>query len=155
MGINRYVATGNLTRDPSISSTAGGTPVMSFGMAINDRKRNAQTGEWEDAAVFVDCVMYGNRAESLSKILKKGMKCSIEGRLRYSSWEKNGERRSKLEVVINEIEFLSAPSAAKENLSAQRATPMQNSGANRSGANRAYDANNEPYDEVYGYDVEF
>ena len=107
LSINKVIISGNLTRDPETSTTTNGTTVMSFGVAVNDRKRNAQTGEWEDVANFVDCVMFGSRAEALSRILVKGMKCAIEGRLRYSSWEKDGQKRSKLEVVVDEIEFLS------------------------------------------------
>lgn len=108
MSINKVMITGNLTRDPETRTTAGGTTVLSFGVAVNDRRRNAQSGEWEDVANFVDCVMFGNRAESLSHILTKGMKVAIEGKLRYSSWERDGQRRSKLEVVVDEIEFLSS-----------------------------------------------
>ena len=75
-------------------------------MAVNDRRRNQQTGEWEDVPNFVDCVAFGARAEALSKILKKGMKVAVDGKLRYSSWEKDGQRRSKLEVVAEEIELM-------------------------------------------------
>ena len=109
MSINKVCISGNLTRDPELRATAGGTQVLSFGVAVNDRRRNQQTGEWEDHPNFVDCTMFGNRAEALARILRKGMKVAIEGRLRYSSWEdKNGGgRRSKLEVVPDEIELMS------------------------------------------------
>ena len=109
MSINKVCISGNLTRDPELRATAGGTQVLSFGVAVNDRRRNQQTGEWEDYPNFVDCTMFGNRAEALARILRKGMKVAIEGRLRYSSWEdKNGGgRRSKLEVVPDEIELMS------------------------------------------------
>lgn len=109
MSINRVNITGNLTRDPELRSTAGGTAVLGFGVAVNDRRRNQQTGEWEDYPNFVDCTMFGNRAEALSRILRKGMKVAIEGKLRYSSWEdKNGGgRRSKIEIIPDEVELLS------------------------------------------------
>ncbi len=106
MSINRVNISGNLTRDPEIRATQGGTQVMSFGVAVNDRRRNPQTGEWEDYPNFVDCTMFGTRAEALSRFLSKGMKVAIEGKLRYSSWERDGQRRSKLEVIVDEIEFL-------------------------------------------------
>ena len=61
MSINRVNITGNLTRDPELRATAGGTQVLSFGVAVNDRRRNAQTGEWEDYPNFVDCTMFGTR----------------------------------------------------------------------------------------------
>ena len=107
MSINRVNITGNLTRDPELRATAGGTQVLSFGVAVNDRRRNAQTGEWEDYPNFVDCTMFGTRAEAVSRFLAKGNKVAIEGKLRYSSWEKDGQRRSKLEVIVDEIEFMS------------------------------------------------
>ena len=107
MSINRVIITGNLTRDPEMRATAGGTQVMSFGVAVNDRRRNQQTGEWEDYPNFVDCTMFGTRAEAVSRYLSKGSKVAIEGKLRYSSWERDGQRRSKLEVIVDEIEFLS------------------------------------------------
>ena len=108
MSINRVNISGNLTRDPELRSTAGGTQILSFGVAVNDRRRNQQTGEWEDVPNFVDCVVFGQRAEALSRFLSKGSKVAIEGKLRFSSWEtKEGQRRSKLEVVVDEVEFLS------------------------------------------------
>ena len=67
MSINRVNITGNLTRDPELRATAGGTQVLSFGVAVNDRRRNAQTGEWEDYPNFVDCTMFGTRAEAVSR----------------------------------------------------------------------------------------
>ncbi|VWL92995.1 Single-stranded DNA-binding protein [Collinsella sp. AK_207A] len=107
MSINRVLISGNLTRDPELRATAGGTQVLSFGVAVNDRRRNPQTNEWEDYPNFVDCTMFGNRAEAVARYLSKGSKVAIEGKLRYSSWERDGQRRSKLEVIVDEIEFLS------------------------------------------------
>ena len=106
MSINRVVISGNLTRDPELRSTAGGTSVMGFGVAVNERRKNAQTGEWEDYPNFVDCTMFGKRAEALERYLRKGTKVAIEGRLHYSSWEKDGQKRSKLDVTVDEIEFM-------------------------------------------------
>lgn len=100
---------GNLTRDPELRATGGGTQILQFGVAVNDRARNQTTGEWEDRPNFIDCIMFGARAESLSRYLSKGTKVAIEGKLRYSSWEgKDGQRRSKIEVVVDDLEFLSS-----------------------------------------------
>ena len=107
MSINRVNISGNLTRDPELRATASGTQVLSFGVAVNDRRRNPQTGDWEDYPNFVDCTMFGTRAEAVSRYLQKGPKVAIEGKLRYSSWERDGQRRSKLEVIVDEIEFMS------------------------------------------------
>lgn len=109
MSINRVVVSGNLTRDPELRATPGGTQVLGFGVAVNDRRRNQQTGEWEDYPNFIDCTMFGNRAEALSRILRKGMKVAIEGKLRYSSWEdrNGGGRRSKVEIIPDEVVLMS------------------------------------------------
>lgn len=124
MSINRVSITGNLTRDPERRVTAGGTQVLSFGVAVNDRRRSPQTGEWEDYPNFVDCTMFGTRAEAVSRFLAKGNKVAIEGKLRYSSWEKDGQRRSKLEVIVDEIEFMSQRQGGGAPATAPVAAPM-------------------------------
>lgn len=107
MSINRVIISGHLTRDCDLRHTSGGTAVLGIGVAVNDRRKNPQTGVWEDVPNFVDCTMFGARAESVARFLSKGSKVAIEGKLRYSSWEKDGQKRSKLEVVVDEIEFMS------------------------------------------------
>ena len=107
MSINRVSISGNLTRDPELRQTQGGMAILSMGVAVNDRRKNAQTGEWEDVPNFIDCVMFGSRAEKLAQYLAKGTKVAIEGKLRWSQWEKDGARRSKLEVIVDELEFMS------------------------------------------------
>lgn len=107
MAVNRVILVGNLTRDPEIRRTQSGMAIMSFGIAVNNRRKNNQTGEWEDDPCFVDCTMFGTRAESVSNYISKGSKVAIDGKLRYSTWERDGQKRSKLEVVVDDIEFLS------------------------------------------------
>lgn len=109
--INRVLLSGRVTRDPEVRATAGGTSVMGFGLAVNDRRRNRQTGQWEDCANFVDCTVFGSRAEALSRILAKGMLVCVEGRLRYSSWERDGQARSKLDVVVGEVQLPPGPAS--------------------------------------------
>jgi single-strand DNA-binding protein len=113
MSINRVAVSGHLTRDPELRATVGGTQVLSFGIAVNDRRKNPKSGEWEDYPNFVDCTMFGTRAEKIQRYLSKGCKVAIEGKLRYSSWERDGQRRSKLEVIVEEIEFLSRQQVAE------------------------------------------
>lgn len=107
MSINRVNISGNLTRDPELRVTTGGTTILTFGLAVNDRRRNQQTGEWEDVPNYIDCVMFGNRAESVSRFIASGSKVAVEGKLRYSTWEGKDGKRSKIEVIVDEIEFLS------------------------------------------------
>ena len=108
MSINRVAISGNLTRDAELRTTQSGMSILDFGVAVNDRRKNQQTGEWEDCPNFVDCTMFGARAEKLQPYLEKGTKVAIEGKLRYSSWESNGQRRSKLSVIVDDIEFMSS-----------------------------------------------
>ena len=122
MSINRVVISGNLTRDPELRHTQSGTAVLGIGVAVNERRKNQSTGEWEDCPNFIDCTMFGARAEAVSKLLSKGAKVAVEGRLRYSSWEaKDGSKRSKLEVLIDEIEIMSG---AKEPKADQQRAPQ-------------------------------
>ena len=109
MSINRVCISGNLTRDAQLRSTGGGMAVLSLGVAVNDRRKNQQTGQWEDYPNFVDCAMFGTRAEKLAQYLAKGTKVAIEGKLRYRSWndQQTGQKRSALEVVVDELEFMS------------------------------------------------
>lgn len=113
MSINRVNISGNLTRDSELRSANNGTAILNFSVAVNDRRKNSQTGEWEDVPNYVDCVVFGTRATALHRMLKKGTKVAIEGKLRWSSWEKDGQRRSKLEVIVDELELMNAPKQAE------------------------------------------
>ena len=109
MSINRVCISGNLTRDPEVRQSGSGMAILKMGVAVNDRRKNAQSGEWEDVPNFFDVVMFGSRGESVSRFLSKGSKVAIEGKLRWSSWETpDGDKRSKVEIVADDIEFLSA-----------------------------------------------
>lgn len=114
MSINRVIITGNVTRDPELRRTQTGTAVLDFGVAVNDRRRNPQTGEWEDRANFVDCAIFAKRAEALEHIIAKGMKVAIEGKLRFTQWEREGQKRTKLSVVVDEIEFMTGRKGAAD-----------------------------------------
>lgn len=103
MSINICTISGNLTRDPELRATASGTEVLGFSVAVNDRRRNPQTGVWEDIPNFIDCTMFGSRAAALANILHKGSGVTVQGHLRWSQWERDGQKRSKIEVVVDEI----------------------------------------------------
>lgn len=124
MNINKVIATGNLTREPDLRYTNNSTAVLNFGIAINDRRRNNVTGEWEDYPNFVDCKMFGSRAEKVAEKLEKGMKVAIEGKLAFQQWERDGQKRSKLEVVVEQVEFLSQRRKADEEPQQQDAMYM-------------------------------
>jgi len=108
MSINRVLVTGNLTRDPELRSTGGGMSILKMGIAVNDRRKNSQTGEWEDVPNFFDVTVFGARGESLSRFLSKGSKIAVEGKLRWRQWETpEGDKRSAVEIIADDIEFLS------------------------------------------------
>lgn len=116
--INRATITGNLTRDAELGSTASGMYVLRMRVAVNDRAKNQQTGEYEDRTNYIDCVMFGNRAQGVAPYLTKGTKVAIEGKLRWSEWEKDGQKRSKVEVAISSIEFMSRAENPRQKQSA-------------------------------------
>lgn len=148
MSINRVNITGNLTRDPELRATAGGTQILSFGVAVNDRRKNPQTGAWEDVPNFVDCIVFGQRAEAVSRFISKGSKVAIEGKLRFSSWEtKDGDRRSKLEVVVDEIDFLSRANGQQVTSPAAEAAKVADT--------PVYGAPRAPEPEFYDADIPF
>ena len=106
MSINHVAISGNLGRDAELRSTRSGMAILNFGVAVNERKRNNQTGDWEDYTNWIDCVLFGTRAEKIANYLTKGTKVAVEGKLRWSQWERDGQKRSKIEVAVDEIEFM-------------------------------------------------
>ena len=107
MSINRVIQSGNLTRDAELRRTQSDLAVLTFGLAVNERRRKADSDEWEEYPNFIDCVLFGNRAEALEQYLVKGTKVALEGRLRWSSWEaEDGSKRSKHEIIVEELEFM-------------------------------------------------
>lgn len=107
--INQVIITGNLTRDPELRNTSGNFSVLSFAVACNDRRKNGD--QWEDVPNFFDVVVFGNRADALARFLRKGAKVAVLGKLRWSQWEKDGQKRSKIDVIANEVEVLSSAKA--------------------------------------------
>ena len=102
---NKVIMMGNLTRDPEMRATPKGTPVCSFSLALN-RKYKTETGEDKEEVTFVDVEAYGKQAELIGKYVTKGRPLMVEGRLKLDSWEKNGEKRSRLKVVTENFQFM-------------------------------------------------
>ncbi|MGB9689181.1 single-stranded DNA-binding protein [Thermogutta sp.] len=102
---NRVILVGNLTRDPEVRYTPSGTAVCDIGIAVNERRKSA-SGEWVDEVVYVDVTLWGRTAEVAGEYLTKGAPVLIEGRLRLDTWEKEGEKRSKLRVVAERMQML-------------------------------------------------
>jgi single-strand DNA-binding protein len=103
---NKVMLMGNLTRDPQLSYTPNQTAVVDFGIAIN-RRWTGQDGSQRNETCFVDCRMFGRRAEVINKYCKKGNPLFVEGRLTFDSWEgQDGTKRSKLRVTVENFEFI-------------------------------------------------
>jgi len=103
---NKVLLLGNLTRDPELRYTPNQTPVVEFGLATN-RRWTGQDGQQREETCFVDCPMFGKRAEALNKYLRKGNPVFVEGRLTYDTWQaQDGTRRSKLRVTIEDFQFV-------------------------------------------------
>ncbi|MFO1066150.1 MAG: single-stranded DNA-binding protein [Pirellulales bacterium] len=104
---NRVILMGNLTRDIQLRYTPGGTPVTEVGLAVNDR-RKGQNGEWIDETTFVDVTFWGRTAEVAAEYLSKGSPVFVEGRLKLDTWEKEGQKHSKLRVVCDRMQLIGA-----------------------------------------------
>lgn len=102
---NRIILIGNLTRDPEIRYTPSGVAVATVPIAVNSRYR--QGNEMREETLFIDAVVFGKQAESCTQYLNKGRMVLVEGRLRERRWEYEGQRKSKFEVIANNIRFLS------------------------------------------------
>ena len=102
---NKVILLGNITRDPALSYLPSHTAVIEFGMAMN-RTYKKQDGSQGEEVAFVDCQMFGKRAEVINKYVHKGDQLFVEGRLKLDQWEKDGQKRSKLRVMVENFEFI-------------------------------------------------
>ena len=102
--INHVVLVGRLTKDAELKYTAGGQAVCKFSLAINRRRKNGD--QWEDEVNYFDVVLWGRQGESLNQYLAKGKAIGVEGELRQDRWQQDGQNRSKVEIVANNIQLL-------------------------------------------------
>jgi single-strand DNA-binding protein len=106
--INRVIITGNLTKDPELGSLpASGTPVCSLRVACNGRRKNNQTGDWEDQPNYFDVTVWGAQGENCHRYLRKGRPVAIDGRLRWREWTNNeGQKRQAVDIIADTVQFL-------------------------------------------------
>ena len=102
---NQVILMGNLTRDPELRQTPNGQSVCSFSLALN-RSYKGSDGNWQEATDYIDIVAWGPLGERVSQYLSKGRPCLVNGRLQSRSWEQDGQKRSKVEVVAQDVTFL-------------------------------------------------
>lgn len=103
--VNQVILMGNLTRDPEVRQTPNGQSVCSFGLALNRSYKGAD-GNWQEATDFVDVVAWAQLGERVAQYVHKGSRVMVQGRLQYRSWDQDGQKRSKLDVVANDVTFL-------------------------------------------------
>ncbi len=106
--VNVVVITGNLTRDPELRSTGGGTSICKLRVAVNSRRKDGQTGEWVDKPNYFDVTVWGAQGENCANYLSKGRPVAVEGRLDWREWEAKdgGGKRQSVEIIANSVQFL-------------------------------------------------
>lgn len=103
--VNQVVLMGNLTRDPELRQTPSGQSVVSFSLALN-RSYKDQSGEWVEATDYIDVSAWGPLAERVAQYMTKGRRALVQGRLQSRSWEQDGQKRSKVDVLASDVTFL-------------------------------------------------
>ena len=106
--LNRVFLIGRLTRDPEQRSLQSGSSVTNFGLAVNRTYTRRDSGEKVEETCFVDCEAWGRQAETIARYTTKGRQLFVEGRLKLDTWERDGQRHSKLRVVVENFQFLDA-----------------------------------------------
>lgn len=148
---NSITIVGNITRDPELRFTPAGVPNAQFGVAVNRSWRNTQTQEWEEATSFIDVVCWRDLADNVSVSLTKGSRVIVTGRLEQRSWEtQDGEKRSKVEIVADEV-GASLRFATAEITRTERRGPGESAGGQGGGGASRPVPNAAP---DYGYDEE-
>jgi single-strand DNA-binding protein len=104
---------GNLTRDPELRQTPNGQTVTNFSLALN-RSYKDQGGEWQEVTDYIDIVCWGPLAERVAQYLSKGRRCLVQGRLQSRSWEQEGQKRNKVEVLASDVTFLDSRGGGDE-----------------------------------------
>lgn len=152
--LNKVMLIGRLTRDPEVRTFSTGGKVARFGFAVNNRKKNQQSGQWEDDPVFLDVEVFnrgenGKQADLVEQSLKKGQQVFLEGHLRMDNWtDKEGQKRTKIVVVVDNFQFLEPRSEGGGGMRSSGATPAPaRQQGMAAGSARGYD---EPVDEPAG-----
>ena len=126
--INRVVITGNLTRDPELRSTGGGMSICSLRVAVNGRKKDAETGQWVDKPNYFDVTVFGAQGENCAQYLSKGRPVAVEGRLNWREWEaQDGSKRQAVDIIADTVQFLGSRDAPQSNGVVESDVPVDTS----------------------------
>ena len=144
--LNKVLLMGNLTRDPEVKYTPKGTAVCDLGLAINDSYK-AQDGTIKETVTYVDVEVWGRTAENCKQYLSKGRPVFIEGQLRLDQWEQEGQKRSKMKVRADRVQFLGGGGGGKSNYSSGSHSTATASGKTAAPSTMSEDAPPPPRDE--------
>lgn len=127
-GFNKVILMGNLTRDPETRTTGGGQSVTSFSLAVN-RSWKGSDGQQQESVSYIDCVAWGKTGEIIAQYMQKGRALLVNGRLDQSSWDdkETGKKRSKIEVVVEDFNFVGGNDGGSDGGSRQSSSPASNS----------------------------
>lgn len=120
--VNQVILMGNLTRDPELRNTPNGQSVCSFSLALN-RSYKDQSGEWKEVTDYVDIVAWGPLGERVAQYMSKGRRALVQGRLQSRSWEQDGQKRSKVEVLANDVTFLDSRGGGSDDTQTESSAP--------------------------------
>ncbi len=113
--INRVVLLGNLTKDPELRALASGSTVCRMRVASNTRRRNPDTGDWDEKPNYFDVTVFGASGEACGTFLEKGRPVAVDGRLEWHDWETaDGQRRQTVEIIADSVQFLGGPRSAAD-----------------------------------------
>jgi single-strand DNA-binding protein len=113
--INRVVISGNLTRDPELRSTPGGTSICGLRIAVNSRRKD-ESGQWVDKPNYFDITVFGAQGENCAQYLAKGRPVAVDGRLNWREWEaKDGSKRQSVDIIADSVQFLGSRDGAQSN----------------------------------------
>lgn len=148
--VNNVILMGNLTRDPELRQTPTGKNVTNFSLALNSAYKDA-SGEWQEVTDFIDIVSWGPLAERVAQYMSKGRRCVVQGRLQSRNWEQDGQKRTKVEVLANDVTFLDGgsrdDSQGSDNSSSYNSSSSSNtksSPTKKKDAPKAEEADDEP-----------
>lgn len=146
-GFNKVTLMGNLTRDPELRTTPSGQSVCAFSLAVNRTWRNAD-GEQQEAVDYIDCNAWGKAGEIISQYMQKGRAILVSGRLSQRSWEQDGQKRSKVEVVVEDFNFVGGndSGAAGESSAPRSSNSSKSSNKSDKGDVVIEDIDDEPVD---------
>jgi single-strand DNA-binding protein len=151
--INHVVLVGRLTRDAELKSIASGQAVCKFSIAVNRRRKNGE--QWEDEPNFFDVVVWGRQGESLHQYLVKGKLIGVDGELRQDRWQQDGQNRSKVEIVANNIQLLGGSGSGGGSSGGGGSFGGSSSGGNNSHAQQQGQGGNTPAEDGFADDIPF